>query len=256
MKVHYSVNATVDATPSAQATGQTRRFLSHPVSLSASGGLSEDAVTLAGNVAFTGKSYRAEALVGKRETYINLLGSWYGDRAKGLEDAQQSAEDKTAAKVNPQQLKKTLRWVYDHSDEVLDAQVTPGPAIDGKTWQATGHCKADGIAKLAEKNGETVSARERKDIATFCRLTEITYVTGADDHLPRELRITAHFDKQAMTALAAGDDSANELDALNIELDVKLSQWGKDVSYTAPANPKSMDDLGMAVLGLLFQAAG
>ena len=54
-----------------------------------------------------------------------------------------------------------------------------------------------------------------------------------------------------MTALAAGNDSAKELDALNIELAMKLSQWGKDVTFTAPANPKSMDDLGMAVLGLL-----
>jgi len=58
-----------------------------------------------------------------------------------------------------------------------------------------------------------------------------------------------------MTALAAGDDSTKELDALNIELDMKVSQWGKDVTFTAPAHPKSMDDLGMAVLGLLFQAA-
>src|SRR3954454_22835064 len=101
---------------------------------------------------------RPITLAGQHETFINLLGSWYGDRTKGLDDAQQSAEDKTAAKVNPQQLKKTLRWVYDHSDEVLDAQVTPGPAIDGKTWQATGHCTADGIAKLAEKNGQTMTA--------------------------------------------------------------------------------------------------
>jgi hypothetical protein len=36
---------------------------------------------------------------------------------------------------------------------------------------------------------------------------------------------------------------------------VKLSKWSKDVAYTAPAAPKSMDELGTAVLGLLFQAA-
>jgi outer membrane murein-binding lipoprotein Lpp len=255
MKVHYAVTAKVNATPSALASEQTRQWLSQPLSLTASGALSKDAMTLAGNVAFTGKSFHAEALVGQHETFINLLGTWYGDRTKGLDDAQHSAEDKSASKVSPQQLKKTLRWVYDHSDEVLDAQVTPGPAIDGKTWQATGHCKADGIAKLAQKNGQIISGQERKDIATFCRLTKVTYVAGADDHLPRELRIAAHFDKQRLTELAAEDDSTKELDALNIELDVKLSQWGKDVTYTAPANPKSMDDLGAAVLGLLFQAA-
>jgi hypothetical protein len=101
------------------------------------------------------------------------------------------------------------------------------------------------------------SWQDRKDIATFCRATEITYVAGAEDHLPRQLRIAADFDKQTLTALAAssGDDSTKELDRLNVELDIKLTQWGKDVSYKAPADPKSMDDLGMAVLGLLFQAA-
>jgi hypothetical protein len=255
MKVHYAVTAKLDATPSAQASEQTRKWLSEPIALTASGGLSKEAMTLAGNVAFTGKSFHAEALLGQHETFINLLGSWYGDRTKGLDDAQESAESKTASKVSPQQLKKTLRWVYDHSDEVLDARVVPGPAVDGKTWKATGHCKADGIAKLAQKNGQIVSAQDRKDIATFCRLTEVTYVTGADDHLPRELRITAHFDKPTLTALAAGDESTKELDALNVELDFKVSQWGKNVTYTSPANPKSMDDLGMAVLGLLFQAA-
>jgi hypothetical protein len=258
MKVHYDIHAKVDATPSAQATAQTRKWLSAPISLAASGGASKDAVTLTGNVAFTGRTFHAQALVGRHETFINLLGSWYGDRTKGLGDAQQTAENKTAAKAGPEQLKKALRWVYDHSDEVLDAQVTAGPDIDGKTWQAKGHCKADGIARLAQQNGHTVSAKEHKDIATFCRLTEITYVVGADDHLPRQLRITADFDKQTMAAFAAsaGDGSTKELDRLNVELDIKLTRWGKDVTYTAPANPKSMDDLGMAVLGLLFQAAG
>lgn len=150
-----------------------------------------------------------------------------------------------------------LRWVYDHSNEVLDAHVSAGPDIDGKTWQAKGHCKADGLATLAQRNGQTVSAQDRKDIAAFCRSIEITYVVGADDHLPRQLRITADFDKETLTALAgsSGDDSTKELDRLNVELDIKLTQWGKDVSYKAPANPKSMNDLGMAVLGLLFQAA-
>src|SRR3954452_6392717 len=61
LKVNYSVKATVNATPSAQATEQPRRFLSDPVSLTASGGLSQNAVTLAGDVGFTGKSYHAEA---------------------------------------------------------------------------------------------------------------------------------------------------------------------------------------------------
>jgi hypothetical protein len=257
MRVHYSLQAKVDATPSGRATAQTRKWLSSPISLTASGGASKDAVTLAGNVAFTGKSYHAEALLGQHETFINLLGSWYGDRTKGLGDAKKTAKDTAAAKASPDQLKKALRWVYDHSDEVLDAQVTAGPEIDGKTWQAEGHCDPDGVAKLAEQNGKKLSAQERKDVATFCRVTSITYVVGADDHLPRELRIAADLDKPTLAALAAssGDDSTKELDGLHIALDIKLTQWGEDVTYKAPADVKPMEDIGMAVLGLLFQAA-
>jgi hypothetical protein len=255
MKIHYSVKATVDATPSAQATEQTRRFLSDPVSLSASGGLSEQALTLAGNVGFTGKSFRAEALVGKRETYINLLGSWYGDKTKGLEDAQDTASEKTDAKASPAKLKKTLRWVYDHSDEVLDARVTEGPNIDGKTWQARGHCQPAAVIELQQRDGETVTAEDRKDIEQFCRVTELTYVIGADDKLPRQVRIAADLDKRTLAELSAANDEVNEFDRLRVALDIKLTKWGEAVKYSAPANPKPMEDLGMAVLGLLFQAA-
>jgi hypothetical protein len=256
-KVHYAVKAKIDATPSARASEETRKWLSSPISLTASGGASEEAFTIAGDVAFTGKTYHAEALLGQHETFVNLLGSWYGDRTKGLADAKDTAEDQAASKADPEQIKKALRWVYDHSSEVFDAQVTAGPDIDGKTWQATGHCKADGIAKLARENGETLSAKERQDIATFCRIVHVTYVVGAEDHLPRELRIAADLDKRELTTLAAstGDADTDELERLRMELDIKLTKWGNDVTYTAPADPKPMEDLGMAALGLLFQAA-
>ena len=76
MKVHYAIQAKIDATPSTQATAQTRKWLSAPISLTASGGAAKGAVTLAGSVGFTGKTYHAEALLGQHETFIQLLGSW------------------------------------------------------------------------------------------------------------------------------------------------------------------------------------
>jgi hypothetical protein len=254
MRVHYSVNATVDATPSASASEQTRRFLSDPVSLSASGGLSQEAVTFVGNLAFSGKSLHAEALVGKHETYVNLLGSWYGDKTKGLDDAQGTVSEKTGAKANPEELKKTLRWVYDHADEVLDATVTAGPDIDGETWQAKGHCRPAAVVELAQRNGKTVSAQERKGIEQFCRVTELTYVIGADDDLPRQIRIDADLDKPTLAELSAANE-VNQFDRLRVALDIKLTKWGEEVKYSAPADPMPMEDLGMAIFGLLFQAA-
>jgi hypothetical protein len=255
VKVHYAVTAKIDATPSASASAQTRKWLAEPITLTASGGASKDAFTLAGKVGFTGKTFAAQALVGQHQTFINLLGTWYGDRTKGIADAEHGATE-TTPKADPKQVRKALRWVYDHADEVLVAKVGPGPDIDGETWQAKGHCDADGVAKLAEAQGEPVSAEDRAGLATFCRVTELTFVAGAGDRLPRELRLTAHFDKATLARLAnGGDDSTKELDRLDLELDVRLTQWGGNVHYEAPADVRPMDDLGMAVLGLLFQAA-
>ena len=251
LKVHYSVSATIHATPSVQASEQTRRLLSKPVTLSASGGLSKDAVTFAGSLALAGKSFRAEALVGQRETYVNLLGSWYGDRTKGLDDAQGGVSEK----ANPQELRKTLRWVYDHSDEVLDATVTAGPDIDGDTWQARGHCRPAAIVELAQRSGKTVTPEQQTGIEQFCRMTELTYVIGADDNLPRQIRFAADLDKQTLAGLSAAGGDVDELDRLRVELDIKLTKWGEDVEYSAPADPKPMEELGMAVFGLLLQVA-
>jgi hypothetical protein len=254
LKVHYALTARLDATPSAQATEQTRRFLSDPISVSASGGLSEDAVTVAGTVGLLGRSYRAEALLGRHETYVNLLGAWYGDRSKGLRDARRSAEDRAGSSADPETLRRTLRWVHDHADEVLDAQVTAGPDIDGETWQARGACRPAALIILAERSGVSVSAEDRRAVEAFCRLAEFTYVVGADDRLPRRLRVVADLDGQALTRLGAagGDDASGELDALRMEFDVKLTQWGEDVSYEAPADVKPMEDMGMALLGLML----
>jgi chemotaxis protein methyltransferase CheR len=63
----------------------------------------------------------------------------------------------------------------------------------------------------------------------------------------------------AMAALeAAGDGGAKsrDLDRLDVELDLRLTGWGEAVTYDAPADTRPMSELGMAVLGLLFQAAG
>lgn len=255
-KVHFAVSATIDGTPSAAATQQTRKFLEQPARLSLSGGASKEVVTLDGELRFTGKTFRAGALVGPDETYVNLLGSWYADRTKGLREATSSAQAKTGGKAGRQELEKTLRRVYDHSGEVLDAQVTAGPDIDGATWQAKGHCNPGAVADLARRSGQPVTAADRKGIATFCRIAEVTYVVGADDRLPRELRIAVDLDKQAIAELSAqsGNTSAAEVDALRMTVDMKLTAWGKDVTYTAPANAKPMEEIGPALMGLLFTA--
>jgi hypothetical protein len=257
-KVHYAVRARIAAVPSPQASPEQRKMLASPVRLEANGGVAKDALTIAGELGLAGRRYRAEALVGEHETFVNLLGAWYGDRTKGLADAATEAKDKAPAQADTKQVEKALRWVYDHSDEVLDATVTRGPDIDGPTWQAKGRCDASGLAKLAKANGHALAANERTAVATFCRAAELTYVAGADDRLPREIKVALHLDKATMAALeAAGDGGAKsrDLDRLDVELDLRLTGWGDPVTYDAPADTRPMSDLGMAVLGLLFQAA-
>jgi hypothetical protein len=111
------------------------------------------------------------------------------------------------------------------------------------------------VVELAQRNGEHVTPTDRKGIEQFCRVTELTYVIGADDELPREIRIAADLDKQTLAELSAANGEVNELDRLRLALDVKLTNWGEDVKYAAPSNPKPIEDLGTAVFGLLLQAA-
>ena len=99
-KVHYAVSVDLKGTPSARASAQTRAWLSKPVSLTASGGASKEAVTVSGDVAFTGRTFHAAALLGPHETFVNLLGAWYGDRTRGLADATATASRPTTARAS------------------------------------------------------------------------------------------------------------------------------------------------------------
>ena len=250
--VHYDVKATLDVTPSACAPATARVLVSEPIELSLSGGASEKALTVDGTLGLGGKEYGAKGLLGPHSSYVNLLGTWYGDATKGFEDWEDAAPGGAAAKADPEELKKTMRWIYDHSDEVLDAEVTEGPDIDGPTWQAKGHCKADGIAALAAQSGEKMSAEDREGLATFCRVAELTYAAGADDDLPRRLGIEVDLDRAALAAM--GD--ADEVTALKLDLDVKFTKWGEDVEIDKPGNARPIDEAGPALMGLLFSAVG
>jgi hypothetical protein len=242
----------LDVTPAPDAPAEARALLSKPIELSLSGGAAEKALTVDGELGIGGKEYAAKGLLGAHSSYLNLLGTWYGDKNKGLEDWEDVASESAADKADPEQLKKTMRWIYDHSDEVLDAQVTAGPDLDGQTWQAKGHCKADGIAALAGQAGEKMTAEERKGLDTFCRVATVTYAAGADDDLPRRLRVEVDLDRAALAALD-GDD---EITAMKLDLDVKLTGWGEDAEIDAPENARPMDEAGPALMGLLFSAMG
>ena len=250
--VRYDVKATVAVTPSPSAPPAARALLSEPITLSLSGGAAEKALTVDGELGLGGKQYAAKGLLGAHQSYVNLLGTWYGDPAKGLEDWQDAAPSDAAAQADPEQLRKTMRWIYDHSDEVLDAPVTEGPDIDGPTWQATGHCKPAGIAALAAQAGETMTAEERAGLDTFCRAATLTYAAGADDDLPRRLRVEVDLDRATLAAL----DGADEITAMKLDLDVKLSEWGDDVEIDAPEDARPMQEAGPALMGLLFSAVG
>jgi len=249
-KLHYDVSASLDADPSAQASAQTKMLLSAPVTMKASGGLSAKSVTLDAQAALSGKTYRAQALVGPTETYIKLMGVWYGDRKEGLNDA----AEKAGAPADRAEFEKALAKLKTNADKLLTGEVSAGPDLEGETWQVRGACNADGIVAFAASNGQTVSASDRDELRAFCRVAEITYVVGADDRLPRRLHVTADIDKAELAKLASGGSSANELDGVKAEFDVTMSRWGKDVTFDAPSSSRPLEELGQALVGMFMSA--
>jgi hypothetical protein len=253
VKVAYDVTATVRATAGASASAQTRAMLARPITVKLAGGASQQAVTAKLHASLAGRNYEAQARVGSHESYVNLLGSWYGDRRQGLDSGKAKAESSIPA--DPAELARQISQLRAGVDRVIDADVTAGPDIDGPTWQASGHLDAAAVAKLAARAGHKLSSSDAAALDVFARAADIRYAVGASDRLPRQLAVTVDLDARQIAALAGGHGSvAAEISAARVEVAVTLTRWGQDVDYRAPAEFQPMSEISGALLGLLMGA--
>ena len=83
----------------------------------------------------------------------------------------------------------------------------------------------------------------------------VSFAIGKDDSLPSAIEIDIALDKSQLSKLDALADSpvsdrASDLDSLQLELKLSLSDWGKPVELTPPSNYESFDELLGQFLGI------
>lgn len=247
----FDTKASVDEiVPAAGASPQVQQFAGSPNSFGVKGAYSPEAITAKGSANFIGQTFTAEAQAAAREVYVRFLGQWYGTKQFGLDQLKQQAEQQ-GGKSSDQAFNEAVANIERYGKDVFTGDVTEGPELDGEpTWQTVGTLNVDGLAKIAQDRGEQVSAQDREVLEKVAQGTELTYVVGQEDKLPRRLRFS--FDvRPAEFADSARENKAalKQVERVRASFNVNMSKWGDPVEIRPPANFQPLEQLAGQFLG-------
>jgi hypothetical protein len=244
-----SAGFTLEVTASAKSSDpQITQFLGKPLHVKLTGAAAKNAVDLTGSARVAGKDYPFAVRADQQRTFVQLLGTWYGP-SSGLSS--------TSSATNPADAAKTLRVVRRYANQVLTGSVTEGPEVDGvDTWKFSGTPNADGIIRVAEQEGEHLSSDDKAALRALAPLVKLTIVTGRDDGLPRSVGVRFDLNSTQMALLKrlGADTGSTDLQELHLNLTVDLSDWGKQVSISAPSNPQPFEQITGALLGVALSS--
>jgi hypothetical protein len=179
------------------------------------------------------------------------MNTWYGPD-KGITDTTSSAA------TDPAELKQTLLKLRQYGNDVVTGKVTEGDEADGqKTWQFDGTLNPDGIVKVAQAEGQPMSADDQTALRAIAPLVKIKFATGQKDGLIRMVGVDFKLSEAQIKVLnGAAGSSQVPLKSLAVNMTVKISDYGTPVTIQAPANPQPTKALGGALLGAMFSMAG
>ena len=208
------------------------------------GDASESALAGDGEVRFPGGTLGARVLVDEHDAYIRFMGAWYHAEsgfADALDTANAQSGDLLANLTTPAGLGQFFTKLFE-------GDVAEGPDVDGvATWEFDGRLRGDTLADFVEKYGQTkLTANDRSLFQKVAATSRLLVVVGQDDHLPRKVELTLdppkdlHFDSQELES----SDGA-------LSVTVELSDFGKDVSFTAPKGAKPLDALFEQLFGVM-----
>jgi hypothetical protein len=211
---HYVFDADVDGAGSVHAEGDG----------------SADAFTAEGSVTFQGVTFSGQILASRSELFIKLMDRWYGDAELGLEDAADEAP-------SPDE-------VREYFDDLFTGSVGEGPEIDGvATWRFEGKLNADGLADLSERfEGDDVSEEDLELLRDAAETSRFVLDVGREGGLPRHLSFTMNVPVPDLTGIGGFPGGS-----FSVTMD--LSEFGKDVSYEAPADYRPLEDLFEELFG-------
>jgi hypothetical protein len=202
-------------------------------SLHAEGDASTDAVTAQGTVTFQGVTLSGQVLASRNQLFVNVMDHWYGDPDLGLDEADEETP-------SPEDVRR-------YFDDVFTGSVDEGLEVDGvATWRFEGKLNPEGFADLTERfDEEDLTDEQRELLRVVAENSRFALDVGKDDALPRHLEFSLELSEEDVARIGNGFD-ASELSGLmqfDVSATLDLSDFGKEVSYEAPANYRPLEDL-------------
>jgi hypothetical protein len=230
---------------------EVKPFLEKPIKLDISGKGSAAAVDITGKAKVRGTDYQLAVRANEQKSFIQFMNTWYGPE-KGIQGTTQTTS------TDPAELKQMLLKLRQYGNEVLKGDVTEGDEVDGqKTWEFNGTLNPDGIVKVAQAEGQPMSADDQAGLRAIAPLVKLKFATGRQDGLFREVGMSFKLTEPQIKLLnSSSDGSPIPLKALTVDLNVKLSDYGTAVTIQEPANPQPIKALSGALLGAFFSMTG
>ena len=224
------LDTTVNASgPAAAMTGDA------PVRLHLEGDASSDELAMDVKLDFSGQSFAAVVLANRQELFIRFLNRWYGDRDLKLPGQSEQERDRFEQDFG------TPEGVRARFDDIFTGTVLAGPVLDGvPTWEFRGALNVDGILALVDEyGGEAMAPSDRAKFESLAQVVHLRFTAGRDDHLPRSYSMDVDLEGRDLDQLG----QSNSLDSVDLHIAVRLSDFGKDVSYERPAEYEPLEKL-------------
>jgi hypothetical protein len=244
----FQVSATVSGTSD---DPQVQPFLKKPIKVDISGKGGGSAVDITGKASVGGQDYQMAVRADDQKSFIQFMNTWYGPD-KGIKDTTSSTA------TDPAELKKALLKLRQYGNDVVKGKVTEGDDVDGqKTWQFDGTLNPDGIVKVAQAEGQPMSADDQTGLRAIAPLVKLKFATGQKDGMIRMVGVDFKLTEAQIKLLNTSSGSSKlPLKALAVSMTVKISDYGTPVTIQAPANPQPTKALGGALLGAMFSLTG
>ncbi|HEX5467695.1 MAG TPA: hypothetical protein VFW80_01455 [Gaiellaceae bacterium] len=206
------------------------------------GDISSSRIAGDGIVRFPGGTLGARLLVGDHDVYVRFAGTWYQAHGRGIADALAKAHEEGGETLGDL---LSPAGIGEQFAELFEGEVREGPVVDGaSTWEFEGHLRPGAVARYLERaESLDLTDNDRRLLDTVSAAGRLFLVVGQDDQLPRKVEVEfhppagLHFDSDE---LASGNQ--------DFSFTLELSQFGKDVGFTAPKDARPLDELGEQLL--------
>ena len=195
-------------------------------------------------VSFPGGTLGARVLANEQDVYVRFMSEWYHADA-GVSDALKKAGENNGELLLELTTPAGLGKFFA---ELFEGEVTRGPDVDGvATWEFDGRLRSETLADFVERyGGVELTENDRSLFEKVAATSHIVVDVGQDDDLPRKIELTLnppkdlHFD-------------SNELESSDgaFSVTVELSDFGQEVSFNPPKDPRPLDDLFGQLFGVM-----